>query len=234
MRRASTEYTDDLTQLVEGRSRRFAHRRQRLAGLARMIVEEVESDTRLYSDHRDRVCDDVVELTGHLEPLLCPFPSCSQGIELRPIAAPALTIGIPFAIARLTGIVTFHQLGLYALDAPFSLAIMTVLLLGEETAPDSPPPSPVKVEYSPLPPSQSQQQSCSTTPAGPPQPTKHPGHEARGPSLEPLAETQQHLSAIGWVEEVEDEVVGERVIPTEISSKRSSRSLVLWPGGASG
>lgn len=37
-----------------------------------------------------------------------------------------------FAIARLTGIVTFHQLGVYALDAPFSLAIMTVLLLGAE------------------------------------------------------------------------------------------------------
>lgn len=48
------------------------------------------------------------------------------------IAAPALTIGIPFAVARVFGIVTFHDLGLYALDVPFSLAIMTVLLLGEE------------------------------------------------------------------------------------------------------
>ncbi|MEZ5246049.1 MAG: type II CAAX endopeptidase family protein [Acidimicrobiales bacterium] len=48
------------------------------------------------------------------------------------VAAPALTIAIPFAIARGTGIVTFHELGLYVLDAPFSLAIMTVLLLGEE------------------------------------------------------------------------------------------------------
>jgi membrane protease YdiL (CAAX protease family) len=48
------------------------------------------------------------------------------------VAVPAVTIGIPFAVAWLTGVITFHELGLYALDAPISLAFMTVLLLGEE------------------------------------------------------------------------------------------------------
>ncbi len=48
------------------------------------------------------------------------------------VAIPTVAIGTSFAAVWAVGVVTFRDLGLYAADAPISLALMAILFLGEE------------------------------------------------------------------------------------------------------
>lgn len=63
-----------------------------------------------------------------------PFGLRRPGLRFWPVAVvvPAVAICVPFALVWALGIISFDGLGPYALDAPFSLVLLTVLVLGEE------------------------------------------------------------------------------------------------------
>ncbi len=65
---------------------------------------------------------------------LPPFGLRQLGLRQWPIAIllPVVAIGSSFGIARLLGVVRFVDLGSYLLQAPISLVVLTVLVLGEE------------------------------------------------------------------------------------------------------
>ena len=76
-------------------------------------------------------------LTGRLRRdgrRLPPFGLRRLGLRQWPIAIllPVVAIGTSFGIARLLGVVRFVELGSYLLQAPISLVVLTVLVLGEE------------------------------------------------------------------------------------------------------
>ncbi len=76
----------------------------------------------------------IVGRLRHRESSLPPFGLRHLGLRQWPIAIllPVAAIGTSFGIARLLGVVRFVDLGSYLLDAPISLAVLTVLVLGEE------------------------------------------------------------------------------------------------------
>jgi CAAX protease family protein len=65
---------------------------------------------------------------------LPPFGLRRLGLRQWPIAIllPVVAIGASFGIARVLGVVRFVDLGSYLVEAPISLAVLTVLVLGEE------------------------------------------------------------------------------------------------------
>ena len=76
-------------------------------------------------------------LAGQLRrgaPPLPPFGLRRLGLRQWPVAIllPVIAIGTSFGFARLLGVVRFVDLGSYLLQAPISLAVLTVLVLGEE------------------------------------------------------------------------------------------------------
>ncbi len=70
----------------------------------------------------------------HRESPLPPFGVRQLGLRYWPIAIllPVAAIGTSFGIARLVGVVRFVDLSSYLIEAPISLAVLTVLFLGEE------------------------------------------------------------------------------------------------------
>src|SRR5664280_3353797 len=68
--RALAQHAEDRRHLAQDRLTRTANVIERLARLRRVGVEQVPRDPRLDRDDRDMVRDDVMQLTGDVQPLL--------------------------------------------------------------------------------------------------------------------------------------------------------------------